>query len=74
VMCLEACLNLVMCSGARVMSTNQWFVFTFNKVTCLKACFILVICLGVHLMLVTCSGARLSLVMCMDYTQTDCQV
>jgi hypothetical protein len=47
-------LNLVMCSGAQVMSTNQRFVFTFNKVTCLKACFILVMCLGACLMLVTC--------------------
>ena len=35
--CLEACLILVMCLGALVMSTNQWFVFTFNMVTCLKA-------------------------------------
>jgi hypothetical protein len=36
---------LVTCLGARVMTTNQWFVFTFNMVTCLKACFILVMCL-----------------------------
>jgi hypothetical protein len=56
------------------MSTNQLFVFTFNMVTCLKACFILVMCLGVRLILVTCLGACLSLVMCMDYIQTDCQV
>ncbi len=28
--CLEACFDLVMCSGVQVMSTNQWFVFTFN--------------------------------------------
>jgi hypothetical protein len=39
-MCLEACLILVMCLGAQVMSTNQWFVFTFNMVMQLKACFI----------------------------------
>ncbi len=54
VTCLEACLNLVTCLGARVMSTNQRFVFTFNKVMFLKACFILVMCLGARLMLVTC--------------------
>ena len=46
--CLEACLNLVMCLGARVMSTNLRFVFIFNKVMCLKACFILVMCLEAH--------------------------
>jgi hypothetical protein len=36
----------VTCLGARVMSTNQWFVFTLNMVMCLKACFILVMCFG----------------------------
>jgi hypothetical protein len=56
------------------MSTNQQFVFTFNMVTCLRACFILVKCLGARLILVTCLGAHLSLVMCIDYIQTDCQV
>ncbi len=38
--CLEACLILVTCLGAQVMSTNQGFVFTFNMVMCLKVCFI----------------------------------
>ncbi len=73
-MCLEACLILVMCLRVQVMSTNQWFVFTFNIVMCLNVCFILVTCLGARLILVMCPGARLSLVMCMDYIQTDCQV
>ncbi len=54
VTCLEACLNLATCLVARVMSTNQWFVFTFNMVTCLNACFILVVCLGARLILVMC--------------------
>jgi hypothetical protein len=54
------------------MLTNQWFVFTFNMVTCLKAGFILVMCLGERSILVTCKGEHLSLVMCMDYIQTDC--
>ncbi len=45
-MCLEACLILVTCLGAQVMSTNQRFVFTLNMLTCLKACFILVTCFG----------------------------
>jgi hypothetical protein len=37
VTCLEAFLILAMCLGVQVMSTNHWFVFTFNMVTCLKA-------------------------------------
>ena len=54
------------------MLTKQRFVFTFNMVMCLKACFIFLMCVGMHLILVTCEGACLSLVMCMDYVQTDC--
>jgi hypothetical protein len=38
-----------MCLVSCVMSTKQRFVFTFNVVTCLKACFILVTCLGASL-------------------------
>jgi hypothetical protein len=46
---------------AQVMSTNQWFVSTFNMVTCLKACFILVTCLEACFILVTCLGVQVML-------------